>query len=109
MWQTFKLRNRILLGYAIPVVAFLVASIYGTLAVNQVRETFKNMERVNKILEKSRIMESSSSAMVSSIRGYIATQNTAFLDDYNLQKDRLTEALSFLNTKEIIRVEKQKD
>ncbi|ACK64844.1 methyl-accepting chemotaxis sensory transducer [Rippkaea orientalis PCC 8801] len=109
MWQTLKLRNRILLGYAIPVMAFLAASIYGTLAVNQVRETFKEMERVNKILEKSHTMESASSAMVSSIRGYIATQNPAFFENYNFQKERLTEALTFLNTKDIIRLETQKE
>ncbi|HAC65243.1 MAG TPA: methyl-accepting chemotaxis protein [Cyanothece sp. UBA12306] len=107
MWQNLKLRNRILLGYAMPVVTFLLASIFGTVTVNQVRETFREMERVNEILSKSRVMELASAGIIGSVRGYIITQNPDFERQYFQKKELFENSIKALQEKDLIQIEEQ--
>ena len=79
MFNNFKLRERLLLGYSIPVFLFmgLTALVYSN--INQVSNTFKEAERVQEVILKVNVMERGAQGMVRSLRGYLALKNQDFL------------------------------
>ncbi|CAD5918744.1 Putative methyl-accepting chemotaxis AlkN [Planktothrix agardhii] len=83
MFNNFKLRERLLLGYSIPVFLFmgLTALVYSN--INQVSNTFKEAERVQEVILKVNVMERGAQGMVRSLRGYLALKNQDFLTEYN--------------------------
>ena len=89
MWNNLKLRQKILTGYSVPMVIFLLTAIYGASAVRKVRQTFNEIERVKTDLETSHDMELASSGMIRSARGFVATKDMAFVDEYSLEKEKL--------------------
>ncbi|MGK7956822.1 MAG: CHASE3 domain-containing protein, partial [Crocosphaera sp.] len=108
MWNNLKLRQKILTGYSVPVIIFLLTAIYGAIAVRQVRHTFNEIERVKNILETSHDMELASSGMILSSRGFVATQDIDFVDEYSLEKEKFEDALSFLQGENGVKAEEQK-
>ena len=108
MWNNLKLRQKILTGYSVPMVIFLLTAIYGASAVRKVRQNFNEIERVKTVLETSHDMELASSGMIRSARGFVATKDMAFVDEYSLQKEKFENALSFLQGENGVKVEEQK-
>lgn len=82
MLSNLKLRERILLGYTVPVVLSigLAGLVYST--TNEVLDTFKEVERVQNVLIGTNNMAFSIQGMIRSLRGYLAVKNKTFLEEY---------------------------
>lgn len=96
MLANLKMKNRMVFGYAIPVVLSLgglVLLVYAS--ANKVIDAFQQVERVQNRIIVMNTMVRAAEGMVSTTRGYFTNQDRDFLDRY---KDHLT---SFQETSEI--------
>ena len=80
MFGNVKLRNRMLLGYSIPVVLMLSIGgiVYST--ANQISQAFRQADLSKSALLGTDIIVIGASKMERSTRGYILTRNDSFLD-----------------------------
>lgn len=81
-FNNLKLRERLLLGYSIPVGLFigLVGLVY--ININEASNTLKEGERVQEVLLKTNLMERGAQGMIRSLRGYLVMRNKKFLTEY---------------------------
>lgn len=81
-FNNLKLRERLLLGYSIPVLLFI--GLGGLVYVNiiEVSNTFEENERVQQVLLKANMMERGAQGMIRSLRGYLAIKNQDFINEY---------------------------
>lgn len=96
MYTQLKVRTRMLLGYAIPALAYLSLAglTYGT--INQAFRTFQEIERVQTIIVQSNDLSMGAEQMVRSFRGYLISENDQFLKDYQAGLEISNEAANTL-------------
>jgi methyl-accepting chemotaxis protein len=82
MFNQLKIKNRMLLGYVTPAVLYLglVGLAYAT--VNQVFNSFQEVERVQSVIINTNNLALSTEQMIRSWRGYLINQNEKFLVEY---------------------------
>lgn len=82
MLKSLKLKERLLIGYAIPVVVYLglAGLVYGT--AQQIFQTFKEVERVQSVIVGANDLSDKSQGMIRGFRGYLAVENPRFLEEY---------------------------
>ena len=82
MNRKLSLKNRLLLGYAVPVCVYLGVGglVYST--ANQVFETFAEVERVQKALIETNAIANLAQVMIGNLRGYIISKNPEFKRNY---------------------------
>ena len=82
MKRKLSLKNRMLLGYAVPICVYLGVAglVYST--TNQVFETFEEVERVQKVLMETNNISYLSQVMIGNLRGYIISRNPDFKRGY---------------------------
>ncbi len=92
MLTNLKLRERLLLGYTIPVALFigLTVVVYGS--INQVSNIFKEVERVQNVILEVNLMERGSQGMIRNLRGYLALKNAEFINEYEIALNTYREA-----------------
>lgn len=97
MLTNLKLKNRMLLGYAIPVVVYLgfAALVYSS--INKVNETFSEVKRVEAVTRAVSDMGLSAESIIRSARGYLLNKNSKFLDDYESEKKQFQADLKVAN------------
>lgn len=106
MFNNLKLKEQLSLGYAIPVVLWLIMA--GIVYVNArtISETLEEIERVQKVFIQETNIALSGERMVRSLRGYMAIQNPDFLDEYNAAYEAAQKAAT--NVTPLIKDESQK-
>lgn len=77
-----KLRERLLVGYSIPVALFIGLAGLVYVNINEVSNTFQEGERVQEVLLNVNLMERGAQGMIRSLRGYLALRNQDFLREY---------------------------
>ncbi|MBD2482627.1 methyl-accepting chemotaxis protein [Planktothrix sp. FACHB-1365] len=82
MLTNLKLRERLLLGYTIPVALFLGLTVVVYSSINQVSNIFKEVERVQNVILEVNLMERGAQGMIRNLRGYLALKNSEFLNEY---------------------------
>ncbi len=82
MLTTWKFRQQILLGYALPIMALFGASGFGWVTAQQVLQTFEAIEQAEALLDQSNLMEVANMEMVKTTRGYLISQDSSYLDEY---------------------------
>jgi|SRR6478672_890679 len=83
MLNSLKLRNRILLGYSIPLILFIGLAIPVFSSANKVAEAFKQTKSSLNVVEGGTQMAVGIAKMSRDVRGYIATnRDEGFLKDY---------------------------
>lgn len=82
MKRKVSLKNRMLLGYAVPVCVYLGVAglVYST--ANKVFDTFEEVERVQKVLIETNNISSLAQVMIGNVRGYLIARNPDFKRDY---------------------------
>jgi len=90
MFKNWKLRNRMLLGYSVPILLFigLAGIVYSS--ADKLARVFRQVELTQENVEIFNAMTLAQSRMVSNSRGYLLTQKNQFLRGYK-------EELSYFN------------
>ena len=117
MFTNLKLRNRILLGYAVPIILFIGLTGLIFTSVNKLVLAFEEVKRTQEILDYSALMRFSYIRMALALRGYVIFRDKEIISDYynwkqslitysekikpiivnNKQKDRLKDMLDMSN------------
>ncbi|WP_019487593.1 MULTISPECIES: methyl-accepting chemotaxis protein [Kamptonema] len=87
MFNQLRMRNRMLLGYAIPGFIYLALSVLAYITANQVFYAFKEVERVQNIIINTNNMYRGSDQAVRSFRGYIINRDNNFITQYQTGLD----------------------
>lgn len=91
MFSKFKLRNRMLLGYGVPIILFmgLTGIVYSS--TNKLVLAFDEVKRNQEILENSALMRFSYNRMALAVRGYVIYRNNELINDYQTRQQQFTE------------------
>lgn len=87
MFNQLRMRNRMLLGYAIPGFIYLALSVLAYITANQVFDAFKEVERVQNIIINTNNMYRGADRAVRSFRGYIINRDNNFITQYQTGLD----------------------
>ena len=79
MFKNMKLRYRILLGYAVPLVLFLIVAILVFVDVRELAESSEIAQRASLAMEQGTHIELQVSAVLSATRGYLLTRDSKYL------------------------------
>jgi len=93
-----KLRQLIILGYAVPVLALIGASVMAFMSANQVRESSNVVTHASNILEQVNSITVDLNVVSRATRGYLLEKNEISLKSFTDAKARSEEALRILET-----------
>lgn len=96
MLEKLKLRERLLIGYGIPVALFLGLAGLTYFTANKVFDTFQEVERVQRVIIGVNEATVNGEKMIRSFRGYLAVKNEVFVDEYNAASELFDEAIEIL-------------
>ncbi|TVQ54410.1 MAG: methyl-accepting chemotaxis protein [Spirulina sp. DLM2.Bin59] len=82
MLKTWKFRQQILFGYALPIMALFGASGFGWVTAQQILQTFAVIEEAEALLDQSNALEIANMEMVKATRGYLISRDSSYLDEY---------------------------
>lgn len=94
MLKNSKLKDRLLMGYAVPVALSLGLTTLMYLTANKVFETFKEVERVQNVIIGINKTTVNGEIMVRSFRGYVAVKNEVFIKEYNTASEKFDLAIT---------------
>lgn len=106
MLENLKLRDRLLIGYAVPVVLSLGLAWLMYLTANKVFDTFEKIERVQDAIIEVNKATINGEKMVRSFRGYLAVKNEVFIEEYKAASRLFDEAIEAVN-ESIVREEQE--
>ena len=107
MLEKLKLRERLLIGYGIPVALFLGLAGLTYFTANKVFKTFQEVERVQGVIIGVNEATVNGEKMIRSFRGYLAVENEVFVDEYNAASELFDAAIEKVD--ELIVKEDQKN
>lgn len=93
MLTNLKLKNRMLLGYAIPVAVYLGFATLVYFSIHKVKETFEEVKRVESVSRSVSEMGLSAEGMIRTTRGYLLNGDPNSLILYEAEKQKFQEAL----------------
>jgi methyl-accepting chemotaxis protein len=80
--KKLNIRNKMLLGYLVPVAIYLGLPALVLVTTNRVFETFKEVERVENVMGETSNMSAGAEQMVRGMRGYLVNKNKQLLSDF---------------------------
>ncbi|MBE9226246.1 CHASE3 domain-containing protein [Phormidium sp. LEGE 05292] len=91
MFTNLKLRNRMLLGYGVPIILFigLAGLIYSS--TNKLALAFDEVKRNQEIIDNSSFMRFSYTRKALALRGYVVFGNNELINDYQNWQQQFTE------------------
>lgn len=106
-FKKLNLKGRMLLGYTVPIILYLIIAGLVYTTANKVFDAFQEVERVQNVLNATKTMELGGQGMIRSIRGYLLNPTEEYLSQYeeNLRSARE----SHQKVQEIVRYQEQKD
>lgn len=96
MLKTWKFRQQILFGYALPIMALFGASGFGWVTAQQILQTFQAIEQAEMLLNQSNAIEIANMEMVKTVRGYLISQENSYLEEYNKAKEEFQVAVKVI-------------
>lgn len=109
MLKQFKLRNRILIGYILPLISLIGASAITLWNANRIKGVFQEVKRVDKELIETKKLETGLNEMVLGVRGYLISPNDIYLNEYRQGSQKFTEAVKALEQPGIIILPEQRE
>ncbi len=94
MLKNSKLKDRLLIGYGVPVALSLGLTTLMYLTANKVFDTFKEVERVQSVIIGVNKTVLNGEIMVRSFRGYVAVKNEVFVDEYNTASEEFERSIT---------------
>ncbi|PSB06285.1 chemotaxis protein [Pleurocapsa sp. CCALA 161] len=108
MFKQFKLRDRILIGYSLPLIALMTATGLSLWKANYLKDLFQDIKRVDRVIGQSQKLEAGLSELIMGTRGYLISNSNTYLEEYNLGKQAFEESANALQqTGMIIQPEQQ--
>jgi CHASE3 domain sensor protein len=102
MLDKFKLRNRILIGYILPLVSLIGAAGLSLWNANHLKGIFQEVERVDQVIAESQQLESSFAEMILGMRGYLINASDTYLEEYNQGNQTFEESVNNLQQRGVI-------
>lgn len=81
--QNLKLRNRLLLGYSVPIVLFMALAGIVYESTNRLNSAFSEVERTREVIELANTMSLSHARMSGASRGYLFLQDQYLISEYD--------------------------
>lgn len=102
MFQKMKLRNRILIGYVLPLVSLIGASGLTLWNANRMKGIFQEVKRVDREIIETHKLELGLSEMMLGTRGYLLNPDEIYLNEYRQGSEKFTEAVETLEQSGVI-------
>ncbi len=93
MFQNLRLKYRILLGYAVPLLLSVVVAVVVYSCVATMKQKEAGVDTANEICKKIMNMESHLSQMASATRGYLLVKDKMYLQSFNRQSRTTKKAM----------------
>ncbi|MFM2311498.1 MAG: hypothetical protein RLZZ04_774 [Cyanobacteriota bacterium] len=107
MFKQLKLRDRILIGYILPLISLVGASAITLWNANRIKNVFQEVKRVDKEIVETKKLETALNEMVLGARGYLISPNDIYLNEYRQGSQAFTEAVKALEQPGIITLPEQ--
>lgn len=91
--KTFKLRNKLMLGFAIPVIAIVVLAVIVYGSVNALLKANHWVDHTHKVIGEGKSILSSMVDMETGMRGFLVAGHDNFLEPYIAGQDSFTEVI----------------
>ena len=109
MLKELKLRNRILIGYVLPLVSLLGASAITLWNANRIKGVFQEVKRVDKEIIETHKLEVGISEMILGARGHLINPNDIYVNEFRQGSEEFTEAAEILQQPGVITGAEQQD
>ena len=96
MFKNMKLRYRILLGYAVPLVLFLIVAILVFVDVRELAESSEIAQRASMAKEKGTHIELEVSTAISAMQDYLLTRDSKYLKTFDDKSKNFTTGMNAL-------------
>lgn len=91
MFTNLKLRNRMLLGYGVPIILFIGLAGLIHSSTNKLALAFDEVKRNQEIIDNSALMRFSYARKALALRGYVVFRNNELINDYQKWQQQFTE------------------
>lgn len=102
MLKQFKLRNRILIGYILPLISLIGASAITLWNANRIKGVFQDVKRVDKEVVATQKLETALNEMVLGARGYLISPDDIYIDEYRQGSQDFNETAQALQQSGVI-------
>lgn len=102
MFKQFKLRNRILIGYILPLISLIGASAITLWNANRLKGVFQEIKRADKEAVEISRLEIALGEMILGARGYSIDPNEVYANEYSQGSQNFTKALQALEQPGIV-------
>lgn len=109
MLKNMNLRNRILIGYVLPLVSLLGASGLTLWNANRLKGIFQEVKRVDKEIIETHKLEIALSEMILGTRGYLISPDLIYEREYRQGSEKFTAAVQTLEESGVIVEEEQQE
>jgi methyl-accepting chemotaxis protein len=82
MLNKLKLRNRILLGYSLPLISLIGAAVLSLWNANHLKGIFQDVKRVDQVIGQSQKLEAGMAEIIMGTRGYLIDADNAYIEEY---------------------------
>lgn len=94
MMKQLRLRNRMIFGYSIPVLLFVILTGFVSIKAQEFYQTFKQVESTLSTLRLSEELDDNYQSMVMNLRGYLLFNQDKFIAQYETSYLKFNEAAS---------------
>ncbi|HHP7229987.1 MAG TPA: methyl-accepting chemotaxis protein [Xenococcaceae cyanobacterium] len=101
-WKNLKLRNRILIGYSLPLLALIGAVGISLWKANHLQNIFQDVKRVDRVIGESQKLEAGLAEIIMGTRGYLINESNTYLEEYNRGRQAFDEAIDTLQQSDLI-------
>ncbi len=97
MFKNLRLKHRILLGYIIPILLFVVVSIFIFMKVEIAKRSVNDIKNAENTVSEIVDVHLAAINMSKSVRGYLLSKNETSLRNYDIEAKNLIESDNLLN------------
>ncbi|NJR47468.1 MAG: hypothetical protein HC775_17970 [Hyellaceae cyanobacterium CSU_1_1] len=102
MFKELKLRNRILIGYILPLISLIGASAITLWNANRIKSIFQEVKRVEKEILETHKLENSVNAMILGARGHVINPSDVYIKEYRHGSKDFTKVMTTLEESDVI-------
>ncbi|MGL6344292.1 MAG: methyl-accepting chemotaxis protein, partial [Waterburya sp.] len=96
MLDKLKLRNRILLGYSLPLISLIGAAVLSLWNANHLKGIFQDVKRVDQVIGQSQKLEAGMAEIIMGTRGYLINADNGYIEEYERGLKDFKEAVDTL-------------
>ena len=101
MARKLKLQQKILLGYALPIIALLIATVWGAWSAQTVIEEFQKVNLVANLVDKTHHLELAHLQMSNGTRGYLLNPDRTFVERKRRGQAFFEDTVTLLNREDL--------